>query len=245
MQIAASALGQLTHKPLIGYGHSMGGFGCLKYSAMFGFSGVLSSGPQISIGGDIIPHDVRYMHHYDVILNDNMAIKAVDLHGRLLIVFDPYHQEDRLHAEAILALDPAAQSLKLPFMQHRTVFAIKPRQFIMPFCEAIVAGGPLPSFAGPLRERRAYPNHYNYIGRQLLQRGKFRTALNVLKAAPPTTEPNYIIERDLYVGRTLAKLCRFDEAAELFQSLVIREPGNKLFEIELTRIRGHLARFTT
>src|SRR5689334_22648975 len=46
---AAAAISGRLGKPLIGYGHSMGGYACLKHARRLGLIGAVASAPQFSI----------------------------------------------------------------------------------------------------------------------------------------------------------------------------------------------------
>ncbi len=102
-------------KPLIGYGHSMGGYATLKYGSLLQLDGAISLSPQTSIATD-----QRYMKFYDSILNINMNIETSDIAKFSIIIYDSLLQSDRLHADKFRNLENV-DYIVMPGAGHMTI----------------------------------------------------------------------------------------------------------------------------
>ena len=239
IRATAIAILPMRCRPLIGYGHSMGGYACLKYSALLDLAGVVSSGPQITIDPSESGSDIRYIHHFNAALNGDMRIRANDLNGRLVVAYDPVFKFDRLHVEAISALSAGVELIPLPNMMHRTVLALRPRDVLLPLFYAILSGDCIKSIVKTARSNRRFvPQYIIYLARQLLQQSRPALAERVLAHLPTVLDPTLDKERKLYLGRICARLGRYDQARHLFMELTNADPKTGIYFNELKRVEA-------
>jgi pimeloyl-ACP methyl ester carboxylesterase len=234
---AAVVLRQLNDKPLIGYGHSMGGFAALKYSRDLNFRGAVASGPQFSIDPRDVPTDKRYSGHFDETLNEAMAIKTSDLQGRLIVAYDPTFVEDRLHVAMIQQLYPSVEVLSLPYMHHRTVLALRPTTVLIPAFHAILGDGKLESVnLAAQKNRKAVTDYSIYLARALLRASKPRFALYVLDTVEGKRTKAHELEIALYRARAYVKLREIGLASAIFRKMLKWQPNHVTVQLELERV---------
>ncbi|MCB4822512.1 tetratricopeptide repeat protein [Roseicella aerolata] len=239
MAAAATALASRRSKPLLGYGHSMGGYACLRYAALLGLEGGIASAPLLSIAPNHRFDDLRYAADYDPLLHRDMPIRAEHLAGRLILAYDPRFPADRQHAEAILHLSPRVEALPLPHLRHRAALALKPASVLLPAFEAIRSGVSLaPVRVSARRNARAQPLYRIHLARALLMSGRAATARRLLEALAEPLEADAALERRLYLARACARTGAVPEAVALLQELVGRRPENPAYRHELHRIRS-------
>jgi pimeloyl-ACP methyl ester carboxylesterase len=88
------------YKTVLLYGHSMGGYAAIKYSALLQSHRSIAVSPQFSIDprdlcsaeGALL--DARLVHLYQPALNAGMAIDGPDIGGSIYMVFDPREKLD-------------------------------------------------------------------------------------------------------------------------------------------------------
>lgn len=96
-------------------GFSMGGYGALRFSRALRLTQVLLVSPQVSL---LLPGEDRYPEAaaFDRRAGDLSTHARPDQKG--VVVFDPFHRLDRLHASAVQALLPGIRPAKLAFGGH-------------------------------------------------------------------------------------------------------------------------------
>ncbi len=197
--MARAAAAIATDRPIINYGHSMGGYAALKYSRLMGVAGVVASAPQATIDPAADIEDRRYIGNYDAILNAGMGIIRGDTAGRVLLAYDPTFRPDRLHAEWVMRVTDRVEPCLLPYMQHRPVAALRPA-VVLPLFDAILSGGPVrPIIREANRAKRAVPSYFIYLARALIVDRKPTVALRVLDRMVPTNDGERS-QRDRYVA---------------------------------------------
>jgi hypothetical protein len=82
-------------------GSSMGGYAALKYSRYLSADAVLACSPQFAISPHEAPFDSNRHAFYNGGLHGDMAIRSVDVFGKVSIFYDPTTRLDKLHAKAI------------------------------------------------------------------------------------------------------------------------------------------------
>lgn len=103
---------------VIVYGSSMGGYGALNYAAALGADVALAVIPQYSIDGKKVPFEKRWRQDAAAIAFRRDPISASSTSGcRAYVVYDPFFEPDRKHAELIQD-SGAAELVKLPFIGH-------------------------------------------------------------------------------------------------------------------------------
>ncbi|MCQ4160117.1 hypothetical protein NON00_09260 [Roseomonas sp. GC11] len=244
MAAAAAAIAPLRRAPLIGYGHSQGGYAALKYSRLLGLAGAVASGPQVSIDPAEGLADRRFTHHFDPALHQGMRIVAEDLAGRLVLVYDPAYPPDVEHAEAIRALSPAVEPLHLSHLNHRTVVALSPSTVLLPLFTAILEGSPLAPVALAARQaRRRHPQYAVYLARAALVRRRPLVAQRLLEPwRPEELKPPLAKERNLLLARAYARQRRHEEALRLYDVLLRDHPSVEIYAREAERSRQAVAR---
>ncbi|TCZ57179.1 hypothetical protein [Roseicella aquatilis] len=237
MAAAAQVLARHRRGALLGYGHSMGGYACLRYSGLLGLAGGIASAPLASIAPNERFGDLRYSEDYDPLLHAEMLVRPEHLQGRLLLAYDPTFAEDRPHAEAVIGHGRNVVGLPLPYLHHRTVLALKPGSVLVPAFEAILAGRDLaPIAARARRNAKAQPLYRIYLARALLRSGRAALARILLEALPETEEADTGLERRLYLARACARTGAVPRAVTLMQDLVQRRPENPTYRHELARM---------
>lgn len=242
MRKSLPAIQQYRSRPIIGYGHSMGGYAAIKYSGLLKMIGSVASGPQFSIDPSDAPWETRYSMHYRADLHADMQIKSDEMSGRSIVAYDPYLPEDRKHADYLSTLSPTVERLPLPHMLHRTVAALKPGSVLIPIFQAILDGSPISTYDAR-QARRLTPYHFTSFARFLLAKDKPKMALLVLSRMPETEIRESKIERALFLSRALTKTGALDSALEAAES-VHGLPDNHTLHLEAARIRtlrGRLA----
>lgn len=108
-----------------GLGFSMGGYGALRFSRALRLNQVLLISPQVSLDPVRVPEEDRYPEAkaFDPEAGDLAAHARKDLTG--VIVFDPFHRLDSLHARAIMALLPGITPAPLAFGGHPGTLVLK------------------------------------------------------------------------------------------------------------------------
>jgi hypothetical protein len=106
-------------------GFSMGGYGALRFSRALRLNQVLLISPQVSLDPALAPWEDRYpeAQGFDPVLGDLATHARKDLTG--VIVFDPFHRLDRLHARAIMAILPGILPAPLAFGGHPGTLVLK------------------------------------------------------------------------------------------------------------------------
>lgn len=87
---------------VVAYGHSMGGYGAVKYARAFHASCVIAFGPQYSIDpADLDGRDPRYRSYFRAALHEGMRIAANDAVPNTYVFYDPFYAADAYNAERI------------------------------------------------------------------------------------------------------------------------------------------------
>ena len=226
---------------LIGYGHSMGGYACLKYAALLGLAGSVASGPQLTIDPEGPVADQRYTHHFDPARHAGMQIMPEDLGARHVVVYDPGLKEDRLHAEAILALSPRVVAIRLPYVNHRATVGLRPSTVLLPLFDAIAEGTlaeRLPALSRAARAaKKTHPQYLVYLARAAIKAGKPRAALGILRRMEAEPDRRLAMERHLYAARACRALGRAAEAAANYEALLALAPAHPHAARELDQLR--------
>ncbi|WP_430912010.1 hypothetical protein [Methylobacterium sp. sgz302541] len=100
-----TAIGQLPteagdRRPRILYGHSMGAYAAIKFSAALRAETVLAFSPQFSIAPEDTGEFSLYTPYYSA-QNSGMKIGPADVSGRVYLFYDPCLDHDRFHAGRI------------------------------------------------------------------------------------------------------------------------------------------------
>lgn len=104
---------------VVAVGFSMGGYGALLVSGALSVRRVLLVSPQISIFPEHAPWETRHLKEaalLDPEADDLASCVPPGLEG--VILFDPRHMMDRMHARAISDLTPGLRRVALPFGAH-------------------------------------------------------------------------------------------------------------------------------
>lgn len=242
MHAAAAAIQSFRQRPLLGYGHSMGGYAAVKYSALLGLRGAVASAPQITIDPADNPDDTRYARYFDPVLHRGMMIRSADVEGRIVLAHDSAFALDRLQVEAIRAQCPGAELFPLPHTMHRTVEVLRPRAVLLPLFEAILGGLPIhPILRAAHAVRKAQPRTRVYLARHLLQRARPQVAVRLLLGIAEDIPANLARERSHYLARAHFRAGDLAAALALYDELVARVPGNPLYAGERAKVQARLA----
>ncbi len=120
-------------QPSVIYGHSQGGYAALKYSKQLNARAVLSCAPQFSINPAIVEKEIRFEKNFDATLHQDMEIKAEDLEGRIIIIYDPQEYLDDYHTQKILSAagGSSLELLKIHYMGHEVTGILIDREFFL------------------------------------------------------------------------------------------------------------------
>jgi hypothetical protein len=101
----------------IGYGSSMGAYGCIKYSKLLGLQLSLAMAPQWSIN----KNECNYPPGFQEYFKDGMGKMGIDgneVSGRIFLFYDPHSTIDTNHANKIKSLNDQVYLIKVPYSGH-------------------------------------------------------------------------------------------------------------------------------
>jgi tetratricopeptide (TPR) repeat protein len=130
MREAAAALMPLLSRfpERVLFGHSMGGYGAIKFSRLLGCSVALSFCPQYSINpADVGSFDDRYIISYEPALHADMRISSTDVSGAIYIFYDPLFVVDRHNVNMIYRAAPSVQLMPMANTGHGTITGFRGR----------------------------------------------------------------------------------------------------------------------
>lgn len=105
------------------YGHSMGGYGALKFGRLFGASRAIAFCPQWSIApADVGDFDQRYTRYFDPARHRDMAVQAADAAAKVFLFYDPWFEKDRAQIDRLAAVVPGARHVRMPMSGHDTIW---------------------------------------------------------------------------------------------------------------------------
>ncbi|WP_428486524.1 tetratricopeptide repeat protein [Rhodopila sp.] len=108
------------------FGHSMGGYGAIKFSRLLGASVTLSFCPQYSIDpADVGLFDSRYVESYRPGLHGGMHIGAADIAAAIYLFHDPNLIEDQLNVDLIHRAAPSVHLVPMRNTGHGTIAAFR------------------------------------------------------------------------------------------------------------------------
>lgn len=123
---------------VLNYGFSMGGYGALKYSKMFGATHVLALSPQSSIWiGDTWKFDRRLCHLFVEEIHAFMSIKSDEISGFVICAYDPYVPSDAGHIDYLASQRPDINRVKTPWVGHETIDLFSSTEFLQSAIDAI------------------------------------------------------------------------------------------------------------
>ena len=123
-------------------GASMGGFAALAYSALVPGSTVLAFSPQSTLSRKIAPFERRYTYaqrKWDWKSPDFLdAALAVPLTAEVVLVYDPFVPEDRLHAKRLAG--PNVETVALDHFGHKAIRGLKPLGVLQMLIDGVAKG---------------------------------------------------------------------------------------------------------
>jgi tetratricopeptide (TPR) repeat protein/lysophospholipase L1-like esterase len=123
MRLAKDALGEilLRHKNRVMFGYSMGAYGAIKFSGLFGARTCVAISPQFSIDpNDVAAFDRSYNHFFSDKLHAGMAVRKEDCPEDVFILYDNRYSVDIRHMALYKkAIDPFL--INVPFTGHETM----------------------------------------------------------------------------------------------------------------------------
>lgn len=172
-------------------GYSMGGYAALRLASALDLTLALVISPQFTLDRTLIPEERRYSEaaRYDRALGDLSRHGKPDLRG--VIVFDPSHPLDPIHARRIAGAMPAMAPAPCMFGGHPATQAIRTGGGF----GAFQALGFAPDLSAPAitrlhRQLRAQSNRYwHFRAKACLARGKTRDAEIALARAEALADP--------------------------------------------------------
>ena len=103
-------------------GHSMGGYGAIKYSGLFGATTVVTTAPQYSLDRSILPNDKRPpIPYFRPELHTGIEPRPEELSGEIYIFYDLYHSSHP-QADAFAAMNlPRIHIFNTPSIGHEVM----------------------------------------------------------------------------------------------------------------------------
>jgi hypothetical protein len=101
----------------IGFGHSMGAYGVLKYARLLNLDYTIGISPAYSINPADLPEQFRWFPQYyrDGIAGDRITPACAS--GRMWLIHDPLYAIDRTHAELTAGVLPLTL-VRMPYTRH-------------------------------------------------------------------------------------------------------------------------------
>ncbi|WP_448118309.1 hypothetical protein [Pseudomonas serbica] len=119
--VAASSAILARFPEVISYGGSMGGYGAIKYSALLGATSVIALCPQWSIDiSECEGNHPGFQSWYDPSMK-GMAVRPVDVGGKVYVFYDPAHERDSFHATQLLSHCNGAESVFVRSVAHDVI----------------------------------------------------------------------------------------------------------------------------
>lgn len=107
------------------YGFSMGGYAAIKFSGMLRATTIIAMSPQFSVHpSDLDGKTPWYTKYARLFPNAGEAIRASDISGDLIAVYDPMFDGDKLAVDKISTIYDTTQ-IRLWFSGHGTVYTIR------------------------------------------------------------------------------------------------------------------------
>jgi tetratricopeptide (TPR) repeat protein len=108
------------------FGHSMGGYGAIKYSRLLGSSVAMSFCPQFSIKPDDVgSFDKRFLHCYRPEQHEQMSVSSADVSGEVYVFYDPCLMVDRENVRLIRESAPCVDLISMTNTGHGTITAFR------------------------------------------------------------------------------------------------------------------------
>lgn len=172
-------------------GASMGGFAALAFAPLVPGAAVLAFSPQSSLARKVVPFEKRYRYAMKKWDWDSPAHRDGAVAGQggreVVLVYDPYVREDRMHALRVAG--EGVRHVPVPLTGHRAIRAIKTVGGLQELIEGVVRGTPdWGAFWRAFRARRAQVPWQRALVAEARARGHQRLlagALEVLKASAP------------------------------------------------------------
>jgi hypothetical protein len=229
VQAASASIRALGHARLVGYGHSMGGYAALKYSAMLGLTGAIASCPQFTIDPKRIFHQPAYTACFDPALHADMDIRREDVSGHVIVLHDPFFADDKIHMDMLRqACGGTFRELAAAYIGHSAPMVLRHWPLMHLLIETALSGESLVTCKTQYRSAKKTEFRYR-VG---LAEALFRThsqpgcAAKVLEAAQ--AGPDHAFEtkrlgllRDVYLA-----LGRKEHAVLASRQAVELEPSN-------------------
>jgi tetratricopeptide (TPR) repeat protein len=157
---------------VVTYGSSMGGYAAAAASKTLGAHAVVSISPQYSVDPAKVPWERRYQNWARKI-SAGCGFRRDDLTqllnptAELHLSYDPMLENDRLHAEALLALSQVPRVLLAPFSGHPTGRMLLGSGVLKPWVLGAFRGEPGGEARSILRTaRRGQPLWWAYVARR-------------------------------------------------------------------------------
>lgn len=122
MRAAARAAGPVLSRAreVVAYGHSMGGYGAIKYAGLVRATTVIGVCPQFSIDPSDV-EDRRYTKYFNAAVHRGMRVAPDDASCPVYIFYDRGQTHDREQTDKILAAVATSTVIPVPFTGHNSV----------------------------------------------------------------------------------------------------------------------------
>lgn len=205
-------------KPVVAYGHSLGGYAAIKYSRLLNATRVVAGAPQYSINPRIVPEDHRFTGNFNPILNMNMEIETTDISGDVIIVADPFDTLDLIHLNHIKRACPPQQFIVFPihYIGHNVMEILSNRSLTRKILLNQVIDFSDQNLITHARTTKKYSSSYCYnIVKILISKNKIRSAVSIIKfldVQPMGGPPGMMARYQFIASKALLKSGRYDQA---------------------------------
>ncbi len=121
----------------ISYGGSMGGYGALRYGADLGLTHTLALVPQWSLDEAECGFQPGYHEHFNPLMS-GMGIKRHQTSGKAFVLFDPYHENDSMHADRIQREHVDAVPIRVVDTHHHVTSVLAGKNNLQMMLEAAI-----------------------------------------------------------------------------------------------------------
>lgn len=135
---------------VVTYGSSMGAYGALAFSGLCGAHRVVAFNPQSSLSPSIVPWEDRFPRSAVQDWNGPLADARhhIPATAEVTLLVDPFNRKDRRHAARIEAAHPRTRILRVPFVGHEVMNALRDM--------GVLSGLTLKLLEGRLEDRSFY-----------------------------------------------------------------------------------------
>lgn len=178
-------------------GSSMGGYGATAFAGLAPGCHVLSFNPQSTLRSDLVPWETNHPNGRKQDWTGRFADAAEETPkaARCYLFYDPFHFEDRLHAERYQG--DGIRRMKVPFMGHGLPQVFKDMGFLKDLTRRGIAGTLDDGwFYSAIRDRRTQAKYFKGLAAALARHHHEKAGADLMKLAYDTCDDPYFRYRE-------------------------------------------------